>query len=154
MDRRSQKSFADEIKQATPFLFDQYEGKVVSDPRPEAHDRGVSGVCITSGNLFLRFSQWRTESYDVRVSPTFSPNDSHDLIDALRVVDPVKGTELPSDVNNWHHFARLLEPRFGQMQSAFNQENFADAKRKFALVAPKLEPEATRQGIAAWQASA
>jgi hypothetical protein len=70
LDRRSQKSFADEIKQAAPFLLAQYEGKVVSDPRSEAHDRGVRGVCITSGNLFLRFSQWRTESYDVRVSPT------------------------------------------------------------------------------------
>jgi hypothetical protein len=78
--------------------------------------------------------------------PPFAPNDSHDLIDALRVVDPVKGTELPSDVNNWHHFARLLEPRFGQRQSAFNQENFADTKRKFALVARQNLSRDQRRG--------
>ena len=33
-----------------------------------------------------------------------------------------------------HHFARLLEPRFEQMQRSFNQENFADSKRKFVLL--------------------
>ena len=132
LDRRAEKSFADEIKQAAPFLFAQYDGKVISEPRPETRGSSDRSVCIASGNLFLRFSQWRTENYNVRVSPTFAPNDSYDLVDALRVVDPARATEVPPDINNWHHFARLLEPRFEKMQGSFNQENFADSKRKFA----------------------
>ncbi|MDQ1405534.1 MAG: hypothetical protein QOG55_1163 [Acidobacteriaceae bacterium] len=130
LDRRAEKS----IKQAAPFLFDQYEGKVVSEPRTETRGSSDHSVCIASGNLFLRFSQWRTENYNVRVSPTFAPNDSYDLVDALRVGDPARATEVPPDINNWHHFARLLEPRFEQMQRSFNQENFADSKRKFVLL--------------------
>jgi hypothetical protein len=38
LDRRAEKSFADEIKQAAPFLFDQYEEKAVSEPRPTTRD--------------------------------------------------------------------------------------------------------------------
>jgi len=132
---RSQKSFADEIKQAAPFLFaPQYGGKVISDPRPQTRDSSFRSVCIASGNLFLRFSQWRMESYSVRVSPTLTPNDSYDLLDALCVVDPAAITELPPEIDGWYHFAGLLEPKFEQMQRSFNPENFTDSKRKFDLL--------------------
>jgi hypothetical protein len=113
---------------------------VVPNPQPQPRDPGVGEVCVVSGNLFLRFSQWRSESYDVRVSPTFAPNDSYNLLDALYVVDPARGTDLPSDLRNWHHFARLVEPRFEQMQAAFNPENFVDTKRKFALLQTGKQP--------------
>jgi hypothetical protein len=127
--------FADEIKQAAPFLFaPQYGGKVISDPRPRTRDRSVRSLCIASGNLFLRFSQWRMESYSVRVSATLTPNDSYDLRDALCIVDPAANTELPPEIDGWHHFARLLEPKFEQMQRSFNPENFTDSKRKFDLL--------------------
>jgi hypothetical protein len=74
------------------------------------------------------------EVYRVRVSPTFAPNDSYDLMDALSVADPARIAELPPEIDNWHHFARLLEPGFEQMQKDFNPDNFTDSKRKFCLL--------------------
>jgi hypothetical protein len=52
LDRRAEKSFADEIKQAAPFLFDQYEGKVVSEPRPETRGSSDHSVLLRQEIFF------------------------------------------------------------------------------------------------------
>lgn len=131
-DRRVQAAFANEIRQAFPFLFDQYEGKVVPAPRPEAHVREMTYVCIATINLVFEFSRWRNENYEVRVSPTFAPKDSYDLIDSLRVVEQAGQTMLAPSVDSWRSFAGLLEPRFRLLEAAFNREEFAKTKQKVA----------------------
>jgi len=131
-DRWVQETFASEIRQALPFLFTQYEGKVVPAPRPEAHVSEMTYVCIATTNLVFEFSRWRNEDYAVRVSPTFAPKDSYDLIDALRVVEPAGQTILSPSVDSWRSFARLLEPRFRLLETAFNREEFTNTKQKLA----------------------
>ena len=144
LDYSAKKSFVEEIKQAAPFLFAEYEGKVVPEPRPEANDSRTGHICIVSRNLFFRFSRgWRMENYAVRVSPSFVPNDSYDLIDALRVVDPAAESALSPGAASWNHFARLLEPRIHLLETAFTQENFGDTKRKIALLQINKVPTAT-----------
>jgi hypothetical protein len=144
LDYRAKKSFVEDIKQAAPFLFAEYGGKVVPEPRPEANDSRIGCICIVSRNLFFRFSQdWRTENNNVRVSPSFAPNDSYDLMDALRVVDPAAESVLPTGAASWNHFARLLEPRIHLLETAFTQNNFSDTKRKIALLQINKVPTAT-----------
>lgn len=132
LDRWARESFANEIRQAFPFLFAQYEGKVVPSPRPEMQSPAVAHVCIAAMNLVFEFSRWHSENYEVRVSPTFAPRDSYDLIDALRVVEPAGQTVLPPSLDSWRFFAKLLEPRLPALETAFNPENFADTKQKLA----------------------
>jgi hypothetical protein len=127
----AQKSFANEIKQAFPFLFAQYKAKVVPSPRPGAQSPEMAYICIATVDLVFEFTRWRDENYAVTVSPTFAPKDSYELIDALRVVDLTGQTTDSPHVNGWSLFARLLEPRFPMLEAAFNQENFADTKEKF-----------------------
>jgi len=132
LDHWVQGSFANEIKQAFPFLSAQYEGKVVPGPRPEMQSPQMDYVRIATTNLVFEFSRWHGENYAVRVSPTIEPKESYDLIDALRVVEPVGQTILSPSVDSWRFFARLLEPKFPLLETAFNQENFADTKHKLA----------------------
>jgi hypothetical protein len=132
LDHWVQESFASEIRQAFPFLFTQYRGKVVPSPRPEAQSPEMAYVSIATVNLVFEFSRWRNENYAVRVSPTVAPKDSYDLIDALRVVEPAGQTILSPSVDGWRLFARLLEPRFLLLETAFNQEKFGYAKQKLA----------------------
>lgn len=63
LNRRFQKAFADEIKQAAPLLFVQYTGKVIPAPRPEVLEPFLSHVTIAVGHLIFQFSRWRSESY-------------------------------------------------------------------------------------------
>jgi hypothetical protein len=139
-DHWSRESFANEIKQDFPFLFAQYEGKIVPSPRPAMQSPGTAYVCIAAMNLLFEFSRWRNENYAIRVSPVFAPKDSYELVDALRVVELGGLTTLSPSVENWPFFARFLEPRFPPLATAFNQENFADTKKKLADLRLGIEP--------------
>ncbi len=132
LDRHYQKAFADEIKQAAPFLFLQYEGRVIPAPRPEMLHPAMSHVTISASQLVFQFSRWRSESYGVRVSPSFAPNDSYDLIDALRAADPSAQISGGPPAENWSYFAQLLQPRFILLQAAFSQQNFPAIQLKLA----------------------
>src|SRR5206468_6088103 len=41
-----------------------------SDPRSEANDPHMDYVCIGARNLIFKFGRWRSENYEVRVSPS------------------------------------------------------------------------------------
>jgi hypothetical protein len=132
LDRHFDRLFVTEIRQAAPFLFDLFGGKVSQLPRPEPKGSQIERVCIATENLIFQFSRWHREDYKVRVSPVFSPNNSYDLVDALRVADPVDRTISPPRVDSWPLFARLLEPRYHHLEIAFNRDNFAETERKLA----------------------
>jgi hypothetical protein len=131
-DRWVQKAFADEIRQAMPFLFDRYQGRVIPDPRPEANDPQMDYVCVGTQNLIFKFARWRRENYEVRVSPSFAPTDSYELADALRVADSAANAQAFPEVNSWRHFSRLLEPRFRSLEVVFSKDNFQRTKLKLA----------------------
>lgn len=131
LDVWTQKSFANEIHEAFPFLFEQYHATVVRPPRP-AQSSGIGCIFIAATNLIFEFTRWRDENCAINVSPTFAPKNSYDLIDALRVVDP-EGLEILSPSRNgWTGFRRLLEPRFELLRLAFNQENFGNTEQSIA----------------------
>ena len=132
LDYWARKSFANEINQAFPYLFARYQARVVPSPRPAAQSPEMAYICIATKNLVFEFTRWRDENYAVSVSSTIAPRDSYDLIDALRVVDPLERTVSSPSHNNWAFFARLLEPRFRPLEVAFNQENFASRKQELA----------------------
>jgi hypothetical protein len=134
MDRSYRKAFAEDIRQAMPFLFAEYGGKPAPCPRPEAHDRAKSYVCIATATLLFEFSDWHGESKSIRVAPLFAPNDMFDLLDALQAVDPSAQPALPLDLASWREAARLLEPRFGRLEKSFSQEEFDDTRREIAHV--------------------
>ena len=52
-------------------------------------------ICIGARNLIFKFGRWRSENYEVRVSPSFAPTDSYEIVDALRVADPAESATVP-----------------------------------------------------------
>jgi len=140
-DRWIQKAFADEIRKAMPFLFDRYEGRVVPDPRPEANDPNMGYVCIGTQNLIFKFARWRRENYEVRVSPSFAPTDSYELVDALRVVDSAANAQSFPEADGWQLFSRLLEPRFRFLEVAFSKDNFQKTKLNLAKLRLSSTPD-------------
>lgn len=138
LDHWNRKAFADEVRQAMPFLFDQYKARVVPDPRPEANDPHMDYVCIRARNLIFKFGRWRSENYEVRVSPSFAPTDSYEIVDALRVADPAANAQPFPEVASWKLLSRILEPSFHLLETAFHQDNFQDTK--FRLAQLRLTP--------------
>jgi len=131
-ERWAERAFADEIRQAMPFLVDRYEGKVVADPRPEANDPHMDYVCMGTRHLVFKFARWRRQNYEVRVSPSFAPTDSYELSDALYVADTDSTSKAFPEAESWQNFSRLLEPRFELLELAFSKDNFQAAKLKLA----------------------
>jgi hypothetical protein len=127
LKRAEEQSFAEDIKRAAPFLFDQYRGRIVPCPRPDAHDPRSNYICIATRNLVFEFCRWHGEIQNIRVSPLFSPNDSFDLLDTLLAADP--GAQSVRVVS-WHQFTRLLEPRIDLLEAALNRENFEATRNK------------------------
>jgi hypothetical protein len=132
LDRWARESFAKEIRLAFPFLFTEYEGKLVPSPRPEVQSPEMEYICIATTNLVFEFSRWHNENYEIRVSPAFAPKDSYDLIDALNAVETAGKPILAPTIDNWPSFARLLEPRFLPLETAFSSESFAKTKQRLA----------------------
>jgi hypothetical protein len=132
MDHHFDKLYVAELKQALPFLFDLLGGKVAKCPRPEPQGSQIDRICIATENLIFDFSRWHRENYSVRVSPSFSPRNSYDLVDALRVADPTDQSIARPNVDEWPLFGRLLEPRFHLLETAFNQEHFTATESKLA----------------------
>ncbi len=130
MNHHLDKLYVVELKQALPFMFDLLGGKVVRCPRPEPKGSQIDRICIATENLIFDFSRWHRENYSVRVSPSFSPKNSYDLVDALRVADPTDLSIARPNVDHWSLFGRLLEPRFHLLEIAFNQEHFAATGEK------------------------
>ena len=140
-DRWIERGFAEEIRQAMPFLFDRYGGKVVADPRPEANDPHMDYVCIGTQNLIFEFARWRSENYEVRVSPSFAPTDSYELTNALYVADAESTSKAYPEAESWQHFSRLLEPRFTLLELAFSKDNFQETKLKLAKLRLSPSPD-------------
>ena len=131
-DRSIQNAFADEIRQAMPFLFDRYKGRVVSDPRPEANEPYMDYACVGTQDLIFKFARWRGEKYEVRVSPSFAPTDSYELADALCVADSAANAQAFREADRWQLFSQLLEPRFSSLELAFSKDNIQNTKLKLA----------------------
>jgi hypothetical protein len=127
------KAFADDLRHAMPFLFDLYDARLVPDLRPAANDPRKEYVCIGTQNLIFQFARWRRENYEVRVSPSFAPSDSYDLVDALRIVDSKNAQAFP-DVDSWQVLSRFLEPRFCALEAAFSRDNFQETKVRLAKI--------------------
>lgn len=134
LDRWMQKNFANEVKEAMPFLFDQFAGRVIPDPRPEANDPGRSYLTIATSNLVLKFSRWRSEDYEIRISPLFAPTDSHDFIDSLEAAGFTQDSPLTPAAESWYHFGKVLEPRFHVLEQAFKEKNFQATKEELSQV--------------------
>jgi hypothetical protein len=130
LHRSALNSWADDIKSGAPFLFRDHQARVIPDPRPEANDSSMGCVYIGTKNLVFKFSEWHHENHYAWVAPAFAPTDLYHVIDALRVADPEGRSTLPRDIENWYDLARILEPRFRLLETAFNEENFENTKRK------------------------
>jgi len=109
-----------------------------SDPRSEANDPHMDYVCIGARNLLFKFGRWRSENYEVRVSPSFARTDSYEIVDALGVADPAANAQPFLEVASWKLLSRFLEPRFHPLETAFHRDNFQDIK--FRLAQLRLTP--------------
>jgi hypothetical protein len=131
-DRWMRNSFASEVRGAMPFLFDQFAGRVVPDPQPKSNDPMRSYLTISTSNLFFKFSRWRSEDYEIKISPLFAPTDSYDFMDALEAAGFNRDSSLSPAAESWYHFGKVLEPRFHVLEQAFKQTNFQATKEKLS----------------------
>ena len=129
-DRWARQSVAREIKEAFPFLFNQFAAKLVPCPRPQAHDPHMGYVCFATPNILFEFSHWHGENHAIRVSPALDPRDSYDLAEALGALEPPGQTIRMPTVDSWRLFARVLEPKMPLLEAAFDRTNFPDTRRK------------------------
>jgi hypothetical protein len=136
LDRWTRQSFAREIEEYFPFLFDQFAAKIVPCPRPQAQDPQMGYVCFATPNILFEFSHWHGENHAIRVSPTLDPLDSYDVADALRVLAPPEKTIRMPTIESWRLFARLLEPKMPLLEAAFDPTNFPDTRRKLRISLP------------------
>ena len=133
LDRWARQSFAREIKEAFPFLFNQFAAKLVPCRRPQAHDPHIGYVCFATPNIVFEFSHWHGENHAIRVSPTLDSRDCFDMAEALRVLAPPEKTIPGPTTDSWRFFARLLEPKMALLEVAFDPANFPDTRRKLRL---------------------
>ena len=137
LDRWMQKFFANEVKEAMPFLFDQFAGRVIPDPRPEANDPGRSYLTIATSNLVLKFSRWRSEDYEIRISPLFAPTDSYDFIDSLEAAGFTQDSSLSPAAESWYHFGKFWSHVFMCWSKLSRKITFRRLKRsclKYACI--------------------
>lgn len=131
-DRWIRNGFAQDIKQAIPYLFDLHGGRVVPDPKPNTNDENMDYLCVASTFLIFKFRRWHRENYGVQIAPTFSPTEFYDVLDALRLADPAANTKLPMLDVSWRFWGQLLEPRFHLLEEVFDAEHFPDTKARLA----------------------
>jgi len=91
----------------------------------------MSYVCLSARNPIFEFSKWRDENYWIRVSPSFAPRDSYDLLEVLGAVS-TEPASIPSYIMSWSQFAKLVEPKLMAIENAFSEENFAATKARLA----------------------
>jgi hypothetical protein len=128
--RWTERSFAKDIETAAPFLSVEY-GAALTKSHPKARSPRFECKLRLSRNLIFEFSKWRDENYWVRVSPTFAPRDSYDLLDVLGAAS-TEPASIPSYIMSWSQFAKRVEPKLMAIENTFSEENFAATKARLA----------------------
>jgi hypothetical protein len=134
--------FAEEIRQQLPFLFNEYNGRIVADEslaHPHPFDYAV--VIVELENFCLRFIRGRGE-LAVQVAAMGVPDGWEDLPIVLELLGGYEAKSrlilLLSDVET------MLKPRMGRVREAFSPSQYTDLKPQL-LQAREYERTVARQ---------
>lgn len=131
MSRQGQNRLAQEIRQALPFLFSQYKGRVVPSEGiifPEPFD--YSTVTVLTDDLLIRFIRGRGE-LGVNIAPAERPNDWHEL---PRVIRAMHGAEDVGygNVADLSEAAGLLQANIEQLNRVLCGQRYEEIKNRLA----------------------
>src|SRR5262245_23021742 len=124
--RREESKFALEIRAALGFLFTEGLGQIIPNkgvPFPPGFDYAYVTVSLKEFNL--RFLRGRGE-LDVRIAPTFAPDDWHDLSLMFAVMDNEIELQRHS-FRDLFEVSRMLEPRMRQLEEFLSVNQFNEA---------------------------
>lgn len=130
--KNNERVFAEEIRNALPFLFVEYDGKIVPNEgirSPLRFDYAI--VTVAARNLLLRFVRGRDE-FRVDVAPKHEPRDWQEVSLVLTAIDSVKGFGLQPLYYRLGDFARLIRPRLLVLDDAFSDEHYVSTKAKLS----------------------
>jgi hypothetical protein len=132
MERRSENSLVEELRAVMPELFDKHRAVVVRDPAPWMRRQEMGCVCLESGNLIFRFGEWHGEYHQIRVAPKFAPTESFQLLEIVRLVDPLTHINTHLRYVSWREYWEVLAPRFQFLETVLSPIHFQDTKARIA----------------------
>jgi hypothetical protein len=136
-----------EIQIALRFLFTEGHGRIIPNKGvrfPPGFDYAY--VTVSLEKFSLRFLRGRGE-LDVRVAPTFAPDDWHDLSLVLAVMDNEIDLHRRTFLDLWD-VSKFLEPRMTELNEFLSPDQFNPGKRR--LDAEVYTPE--RNAMREWEA--
>lgn len=145
--RRNRERFEQEVRDALPFLFSEFQAQVVPDGAElDTPPFDYTSVTVALDDLIFRFWRGRGE-LSVLVAPVFAPSDQHDLSLVLSWITGDGEIAREHYLDLWH-VRRVLEPNLSAIKGLFSLSRFQDLKRR-------LDSEiysADRVAIKAWEA--
>lgn len=137
--RRAQERFAQEIREALPFLFADLKGQIVPNQGvrfPPGFDYAF--VTVAVGNLLLRFCRGRGQ-FRVDLAPSDSGREWQDWKDieaVLMVLDSSGGGDSRPSIRNFRDTSRILRTELPRLQEATSEGQWDLVKRKVNALCP------------------
>lgn len=131
--RRGEKQLLQDVENALPFLFAEYNGRVVPNEGvqfPEPFD--CATITVALENLLFRFVRGQGE-LGVNIAPAGAPHDWHELSLVLAAVNGVEELERRPIVDLWRA-AALLQPNISRLIQVFASRDYDRVKRQLAEV--------------------
>ncbi len=138
--KRQQREFAREIRNALPFLFQEYGGEIVSNDRqPFPPLFAYTLVTVATRCMLLLFTRGRGE-FSVLIASRRGERDWHDwryLQDVLKVLDRPEDSESSLfETRNLTDVAHVLRAELPRLQEAISDEQWDLVKRKVNALCP------------------
>jgi hypothetical protein len=124
--RKNQREFADGLRAALPFLFEEHGATVIpTEDVPSAPGFDYAYVTIAVEPVLLRFLRGRGE-FTVEITSKFAPKDWQYLDDVLAVVSP--DTHAANDPQreqySLRNIERALKPQFAALRDALDEPRY------------------------------
>lgn len=143
---RDRKRLEQDVRDALPFLFGKFQGRVVPDEyETQSLHFDYASVTVALDDFLLRFWRGRGD-LSVWVAPVFRPPDQHELSLVLSAIAGDGQIVRAQFVDLWH-VSRALEPNLPAIQELFSLSRFDDLKHRL----DKEVYDVDRVMIKAWE---
>jgi hypothetical protein len=121
----AEEQLAQRIRREIPFLFDEYEGRIVPDvtvkhPRPFDY----ASVIVATDEMLFRFFQGCDE-LRIWVAAPRAPTEWNDIFQVLVALDEKNP---PKWILFWSDATSLLRPRIDKLSEAFSEQRYPAMK--------------------------
>jgi hypothetical protein len=142
LSRTREEDLAKEIRAHVPFLFENYQGRIVPDEtvkHPQPFD--FASVVVGVDNFLVRFFRGRGD-LRVHIAQNRKPLEWHELHVVLSVIE----STTISEPLFWSDIGRLLELHMSSLVNAFSHGNYPELQRQLSDV-----KEQERAAIRQWE---